>query len=187
MADWRIPDGAESILGSGGGTPPGGGLGDPLGEIARILDVLGREAAQSDPSSRRFIERAVELLEAPLARRETPPGAPGSYRGLAGWQVKRVTAYMREHLAEEINLDELAALIKLSRFYFCTAFRQATGRTPHAWLIEERIAQGRELLADPSLRITDVALAVGYQTPSAFSARFRRLTGVTPTEYRRRL
>jgi AraC family transcriptional regulator len=50
-----------------------------------------------------------------------------------------------------------------------------------------RIERARQLLAAPELRIIDVALAVGYQTPSAFSASFRRVLGITPTEYRSRL
>jgi AraC-like DNA-binding protein len=44
--------------------------------------------------------------------------------------------------------------------------------------------KARQLLRDPFLRIIDVALAVGYQTPSAFAARFRKTIGVTPTEFR---
>ena len=94
---------------------------------------------------------------------------------------------MRERLEQEIGLNELAALVNLSRFHFCTAFRMATGRTPHEWLTHQRIARARELLADPALRITDIALSVGYETPSAFAASFRKVAGVTPTEFRRRL
>ncbi|HTQ41370.1 MAG TPA: AraC family transcriptional regulator, partial [Polyangiaceae bacterium] len=108
-------------------------------------------------------------------------------RGLAPWQVKRVTGYMRDRLAEDISLGDLAQLVGLSRFHFCTAFRLATGQTPHEWLVMLRIGRARELLADPSLRITEIAFAVGYETPSAFSASFRRLVRATPTEYRRHL
>jgi AraC family transcriptional regulator len=45
----------------------------------------------------------------------------------------------------------------------------------------------QELLADPVFNVTDVALAVGYGTPSAFTASFRKLAGMTPTDFRRRL
>ena len=94
---------------------------------------------------------------------------------------------MREHLAKEIGLDELAALVNLSRFHFCTAFRKATGRTPHNWLMILRIEEARRLLETPALAVTDVALAVGYQTPSSFAAVFRKLVGMTPSAYRRAL
>jgi AraC family transcriptional regulator len=98
-----------------------------------------------------------------------------------------VTDYMRDHLEAEIGLTELASMVNLSRFHFCTAFRQATGCTPHEWLVTPRIKRSQELLADPVFNVTDVALAVGYGTPSAFTASFRELAGMTPTDFRRRL
>ena len=107
--------------------------------------------------------------------------------GLTGWQVQRVTAYMREHLERELSLSELALVANLSRFHFCTAFRLATGRTPFEWLAAERMARARALLAQPGVLIHAVAAAVGYETPSAFAASFRRAVGVSPSEYRRRM
>lgn len=91
---------------------------------------------------------------------------------------------MRERLGDPIQLAELAALLGLSRHHFCTAFRLATGSTPREALIGLRIARARELLASPSARVTEIALAVGYRTPSAFAASFRKVVGVTPSRYR---
>ena len=108
-------------------------------------------------------------------------------RGLANWQVRRVTAYMSERLDQEVGLRELAQLINLSRFHFCTSFRLATGQTPREWLIARRIERACKLLAQPSLSITKVGLAVGYATPSAFAATFHKRMGMTPSEFRRTL
>jgi AraC family transcriptional regulator len=108
-------------------------------------------------------------------------------RGLANWQVKRVTAYMSERLDQDVCLQELARLINLSRFHFCTAFRLATGKTPREWLIARRIERACKLLAQPSMTITKVGLAVGYATPSAFAASFHKRMGMTPSEFRRAL
>lgn len=101
--------------------------------------------------------------------------------------MKRVTGYMTERLEAEISLDELAGLVNLSRFHFCTAFRQATGQTPHNWLTAIRMTRARQLLADPVFPITEVGLAVGYHTPSAFAAAFRKSAGMTPSAFRRSL
>jgi AraC family transcriptional regulator len=92
---------------------------------------------------------------------------------------------MQDQLDRDIGLNELAGLVNLSRFHFCTAFRLATGQTPHEWLTARRIERARELLDNPTLRVTDIALAVGYSTPSAFAASFRKVTGMTPTDFRR--
>jgi AraC family transcriptional regulator len=164
------------------------GFEDPT--AARVLELLSHEAALGDRSSRLFLEQAVDLLCMQLIRGHSSIGAlPTSAprRGLANWQVKRVTTYMRDHLDQEIGLQELATLVGLSRFHFCTAFRMATGHTPHEWLTVQRIQRAKELLTDLKLPITDIALTVGYQTPSAFAATFRRIAGVTPTEFRRSL
>jgi AraC family transcriptional regulator len=164
------------------------GFEDPM--AARILELLSHEAALSDASSRLFLEQSIDLLCMKLIRGHSSVGvlpALAPRRGLADWQVKRVTAYIRDHLNQEIGLQELATLVNLSRFHFCTAFRMATGHTPHEWLTVQRIQRAKALLTDPKLPITDIALTVGYQTPSAFAATFRKIAGVTPTEFRRRL
>jgi AraC family transcriptional regulator len=157
---------------------------------ARILELLAREAAIADPSARLFVEQAVDLLCTQLVRSHSTFGAlttPAPQRGLAAWQVRRVTEYMQDHLGEDIGLSELAAIVGLSRYHFCTAFRLATDHTPHEWLARARVERAQGFLAQPALSITEVALAVGYSTPSAFTAAFRRVTGTTPTEFRRRL
>lgn len=162
------------------------GFEDPT--TARVMEMLSREAAQGDPASRLFVEQAIDLLCTQLLRMHsslTAPIAPPPRRGLANWQVKRVTEFMQENLDREIGLDELAGLAGLSRFHFCTAFRLATGQTPHEWLTALRITAAQRMLAQPELPVTSIALAVGYQTPSAFAAAFRRVTGTTPTAYRR--
>jgi AraC family transcriptional regulator len=157
---------------------------------ARILKMLAHEARVADTSSMLFVEQATDLLCLQLLRRHAtfPLRGPSVARGgLARWQTARVTDYMTEHLGREIRLAELAALLGLSRFHFCSAFRAATGRSPHAWLTAARMRRARELLADPEWPITRIALAVGFQSSSAFAASFRRVVGMSPSEYRRRL
>ena len=163
------------------------GFEDPA--AARIMELLSAEAEIGEPSARLFVEQAIDLLCIQLLRKHTALGIPVTRPpvGLAPWQVKRVTTYMLEHLSESLTLDELAGVIHLSRFHFCTAFRLATGKTPHEWLVIQRIEMARKLLEDRVLNITEVGLAVGYGTPSAFTAAFRKIVGCTPTDFRRRL
>jgi AraC family transcriptional regulator len=164
------------------------GFEDPT--ITRILTLLCDEATVNDASARLFLEQAVDLLCTQLVRGHSSFGAlpdPQPRGGLADWQVKRVVTYMRSMMEQEIGLNELAGLVHLSRFHFCTAFKKATGRTPHETLTMLRIARAKQLLANPSLPVTEVGLCVGYQTPSSFAASFRKMVGMTPSEYRRRL
>jgi AraC family transcriptional regulator len=157
---------------------------------ARVMELLSHEAGRPVASTLLFIEQALDLLCTQLVRAHSSVSSLSvaePRRGLADWQVKKVTAYMRDHLDEDISLEDLAAIVSLSRFHFCTAFRRATGRTPHEWLVGQRIERSRTLLTNPALPVTEVALMVGYHTPSSFAAAFHRQVGVTPSEFRRQL
>ena len=189
LTEERLMASAEQL--SAGGAidlVPRVGFDDPI--AARMMEMLGREAHVGDPSSRLFVEQATDLLCTQLLRGHSTYrtlSATGPRRGLAMWQVRKVSDYMRGHLGAPVGLDDLAGLVGLSRFHFCTAFRQATGATPHEWLTRLRVERAQQLLADPKLPVTHVALAVGYETPSSFAASFRKVTGTTPTAYRRNL
>jgi AraC family transcriptional regulator len=187
----------ERVMNSAGLLSDGGridlmnrlGFEDPVS--ARILEVLSDADVLTDPGARLLVDGAVDLLCLQLLRRHNRAAAlpivPGARGGLAAWQVRRVTDYMLQHLDQPIGLEDLAAQARLSRYHFCTAFRITTGRTPHAWLTEQRMARARSLLSDPDLTVSQVALAVGYATQSAFAASFRKVVGLTPTQFRRGL
>jgi AraC family transcriptional regulator len=124
-------------------------------------------------------------------QKPVPPAMPAAFswsgKGLAPWQLRRVAQHVLAHLDRPISLSELAELVRLSRFHFCTAFRRATGKTPCDWVTSARIARAIELLEAREMSITEIALEVGYETPSSFTARFRQRTGLTPSEFRRSL
>ncbi|MGD9925499.1 MAG: helix-turn-helix transcriptional regulator [Pseudorhodoplanes sp.] len=158
---------------------------------SHILAILSDPDVIGDPGARLLVERAVDLLCIQLLRNHSAADLPRTATpirgGLARWQLRRVSDYMLAHIDRSIGLEELAAQVGLSRFHFCTAFRLSTGVTPHAWLTGQRMMLARRLLADPNVPISEIALSVGYATPSAFSATFRRNTGVTPRMFRRSL
>src|SRR5690606_736076 len=97
--------------------------------VVNLITMLSNEATAGESSSRLFVEQELDLLCTQLVRGHSSfaalPDPAANRGGLADWQVKRVTAYMRGRMEEEIGLDELAALVHLSRFHFCTAFKKA--------------------------------------------------------------
>jgi AraC family transcriptional regulator len=163
------------------------GFDDPVS--AHMLAILSDENVLGDPSARLLVERMVDLLCLQLLRRHSLAAAPAFSRaasgGLTARQIKRVTDYMLSYLDQPIGLEECAAQARLSRYHFCTAFRIAMGCTPHGWLTAQRMARARLLLTNPGMSISEIALAVGYATPSAFAASFRKNVGMTPTNFRR--
>lgn len=115
------------------------------------------------------------------------PAEPMRRGGLAGWQKTRVIQYIEENLAEPISLARLADLARLSPFHFSRAFKQSFGLPPHRYHTSHRIELAKALLAEPALSVTDIALRIGYSETSSFTAVFHKLTGRTPTDYRRSL
>lgn len=154
-----------------------------------ILKLIAAESSEPGPHGRLYYEQLIDLMCLQLLRLHCAFPAPATVgrAGLADWQVQRVTRYMADRLGEPVSLQELADLLGFSRFHFCKAFRRATGFTPYQWLVRLRMEQARRLLRETRLSITEVAFAVAYQTPSAFTHAFRACYGLTPSEFRRRL
>ncbi len=135
----------------------------------------------------------LEALGAVLAHEVTrldrdPPHASSPTRGgLAAWQERTVTAYIEEHLAEQLSLATLSQLARLSSYYFCRAFKQSFGAPPHRYQINRRIERAKLLLADRDASITDIGFRLGFSQTSSFTAAFRKAAGITPSAYRRGL
>jgi AraC family transcriptional regulator len=162
------------------------GFRDPA--ASAILSLLSEEETLNDQAASLLVDRAVDLLCLQLLRHHSVGDghtAPLTGAGLTPRQVRRAADFMTEHLDQPIRLETLAKQAGLSRYYFCTAFRLATTLTPHAWLTRQRILRARELLTTSELPIGAIASSVGYSTQSAFASVFRRLVGVTPSQYRR--
>jgi AraC family transcriptional regulator len=113
--------------------------------------------------------------------------APVVRGGLATWRQKRVADYIEEHLADTIRLATLAGMVRLSPFHFARAFRQSFGVPPHRFHNSRRIERAKALLADDTLSMTEIGLRLGFSESSAFATSFRKLTGLTPSDYRRAL
>ncbi|MCP9320555.1 helix-turn-helix transcriptional regulator [Acetobacter persici] len=88
------------------------------------------------------------------------------------------------HLAEPFDLDVLAALCDMSRFHFSRSFHNTMGQSPSRWFIQARMKQASHLLLHTDLPVIEVALTVGYKSPSHFAQIFRKTTGVSPRSYR---
>ena len=118
-----------------------------------------------------------------MPKRPTNP-ASGS-PSLPGYKLRQITDWLAEHVAEEFNLDRLAAQAGLSKFYFNRLFKSAMGVSPSRCQINLRMDKAKRLLRETKKSVVDVALDVGYANPSHFAQLFRRETGLAPSDYRR--
>jgi AraC family transcriptional regulator len=96
-----------------------------------------------------------------------------------------VAAYIQKHLSESIRIRALARFVYLSSHSFSRAFKQSFRMPPRRYFLQQRIERSKALLARSEWSITEIAIVLGFSQTSSFSAAFRHLTGLTPTEYRR--
>lgn len=85
------------------------------------------------------------------------------------------------------SLQELAESVGMSPFHLHRALTARLGESVGQYCLRSRIAGAAYLLGDPANTITDVAMIVGYDTPAAFSAVFRRRAGLSPQQWRQQL
>ena len=83
-----------------------------------------------------------------------------------------------------MSLAQVAAAAHVSPFHFCRVFRAATGVTFTEYVSRLRVERAKTLLADASVRVSEVAYATGFGSISQFNTVFRQCVGKTPTQYR---
>jgi AraC-like DNA-binding protein len=98
--------------------------------------------------------------------------------------VVRAIRHMKGHLVGPLDLDELAHIAAISKFHFVRVFDETTGTTPHHFLACLRVQRAKELLLKSGSPITEICLAVGYNSLGSFSKTFSELVGLSPQEFR---
>jgi AraC family transcriptional regulator len=122
------------------------------------------QIGSANPSDRLYAEALGGLLAHELLRLHgaIPASKPVDRGGLAGWQQRRVIEFMEEHLAENVSLNALADLVRLSPYHFLRSFKRSFGEPPQRYWTRRRIEHAKSLLANPRASITEIALDVGF-------------------------
>jgi len=118
-------------------------------------------------------------------RTETP-GPPEEYT-VESLHIRVAKEYMENHYASDLSLVTVAESVGLSTVYVSKLFKQATGETFTDCLTRIRIDNAKRLLRDPRYKIYEISEQVGYQNLKHFYKLFKRIAGVTPSEYRNRV
>ncbi len=189
--DLRRPDLADD-------PKPAAGLTETFPDLvfkpdAGVLDALGRLRdgyCRSDPSALAAEESLLGLLGRLLGaaqvhrlNAERIPAIKPSTRRLLAARLQRARERI-EDSADEPTLDDLAEASALSKFHLLRLFKSAFGCTPSAYWRARRLDRGRRLLAATSMSVAEIALALGYESASAFIRAFRRHFGTTPQAIR---
>lgn len=162
------------------------GSADPT--LRALLELLCPPRCRSMLLSTPFVDGVAQAVVAQLVSLPaSAPREPGcQHHGLAPYKFRLVLQAMRERLTEPFDLEHLAGLAGLSTFHFSRAFKKAGGVAPSRYFQGLRIEQAKRMLSDDDESIIDIAMAVGFRSPSHFSQVFRKVTGVSPSGYRNR-
>jgi len=155
-------------------------------QIHRIALMMAAEAAGDAYGSRLLVESlscqlAVHLLRrhADITFREYHPGG-----ALSPAMLKQIDGYVRARLSESISLQELASAVALSRYHFARRFREATGTSPHEYVMGKRVEAAQTMLRRTRAPLREVAAACGFTDQSHLTRVFRQRLGVTPGQFR---
>ena len=124
---------------------------------------------------------AEDVVEAYLGATLAPIEVVG---GLPPRRLQRVFQHIRENIARDLSVSELAQTVGMSQYYFSKLFKMSTGTTPHQYVMRQRVERAQEHLRESRTALAEIATLVGFETQSHFTSVFRRLVGATPKHYR---
>jgi AraC family transcriptional regulator len=133
-----------------------------------------------------YLEPLAAVLAVHLARHygAAAPESDGRPFGLPPHRLMRVQAFVRDHIAEVLHVQRMAAEVHMSQYHFARMFKHATGQPPHLYVVMQRVSHAKALLQETELPLLEVAEQSGFRTQGHFTGVFRSYTGVTPRAFR---
>ncbi len=158
---------------------------DPL--IWQIVHALGSVLKTDADNSRFYAESMAAALAAHILQHYATRKLVLRVHedGLPQYKLKQALNYINEHFRENLSLAELSAELGISQYYFCRLFKQSTGITPHAYLIQQRVERSKQMLKQKDQSINQITIECGFANPSHFARCFRQHTGISPKQFRK--
>lgn len=158
--------------------------------LAPFFEQIFREVWDQRPGCEQIVEAILLQMTWHLKRAlgVTLPGpTPGSLSRRHADLVEQARQFMKMNLGRTPSLAELARVCCASPDHLRHVFKEITGLAPLQYALNLRMEKARQLLADESLCIYEVAHRLGFEDPYYFSRLFKKVTGLAPSEYRRQL
>ena len=130
------------------------------------------------------VEKRNFIGSIPRETEEIRPQPMPEEDSLHSTRADAVRNYIELHYAEDLSVRIMAEHFGYSEVYFCKLFKQHFGESFVSFLTRYRIREAQRLLEDEAVNIKDVGRTVGYEDSNYFTKVFRRIMGVSPSEYR---
>lgn len=153
-----------------------------LREASSIFQLFGRELQQQEIGFGTRINQLIDGLLILIARQLTKQN--NSQRDFPA-TFMRLEQELRSNLSHPWTVEEMAALVGLGTTAFTEKVKNYTGFSPLNYFINIRISEAIRLLKGTDINLTDVALDTGFYSSQHFSTTFKKLTGYTPSQFRK--
>lgn len=152
-----------------------------LSIVLTYIEGLEHELGADHPAREYFAYAYFRLIVGLLSRLYSQQESFDAY---AVMRLAKVINHMEENFASSHNMTELAKIAGMTERSLQRTFRQATGNSPHSYLLQLRINRAAERLRNSDKQITEIAFDVGFNDSNYFTRQFKKRMGSTPLEYR---
>jgi AraC family transcriptional regulator len=158
-------------------------------ELETLSSMVKREIELGCPSGRLYLDGLGLAIASRLVAQYSSLAGPPAHRsdGLNGPKLKRVLSFIEDQLAEDLSLEQIAAVAGVSASYVKTQFRKSVGTPIHQYVIQRRVERAKELLTTSDLSVAEIAQATGFSHQSHLARHMRRVLGAPPRAIQRRL
>jgi AraC family transcriptional regulator len=159
----------------------------------RELEVLAwaikKELELGSPSGRLYLGGLALAVTSRLVTCHSSVAGPSGWKteGLSDRRLKGGLTFIEERLAEDLSLEQIAAVAGISPSHLKAVFAKSLGMPVHRYVIQRRVERAKALLTETNLSITEIALATGFAHQSHLARNMRRILGDTPRAIRQTL
>lgn len=153
--------------------------------LSEIVHALWLEVRGNNSNGTLYADSLRMALVASLVRRSQDEAICGQMgRRLSRSELALLHAFLSDRLDNDLCLADLAKHVQMKERSFASAFKSATGQTPHQYLIRMRIDRAKDHLANTAMTIWEIAYATGFADQAHLTSVFRRHVGLPPAKYR---
>lgn len=160
----------------------------PDSQMGRIFASLRQEVDGRDSGREFAIRSLVTELALYLSRHLAPTSSRleryETRTRAARWEVRKAIEFLQDTYTLEFDLDRVAKVAGLSKYYLIKLFKKAVGLSPHQYIFQLRVERAKNMLASTSKSMADISMELGFFDQSHFSNAFKRFTGISPLAYR---
>ncbi|MGB8362996.1 MAG: helix-turn-helix domain-containing protein [Rhizomicrobium sp.] len=159
--------------------------------LEMMMQQIHAELVQPGFAYNLLIEATSTMILVEMARYGqrlgTANAEKGGGRGLVPWQMRRIRERIRASLEMGYpSMSELSRLCGISQSHLMRSFKASTGWQIHKYIAEERLNAAKRMLAEDEFSLKEISARLGFCSPAYFATAFRRTTGMTPMDFRRR-